>query len=209
MSDKYLARPLRAMDSIYRFEGGMNQSGRVATGQDITVVHNVSREAALSSAPAQRKAGAGNIFGFVRFSLGLVHAAPGTLFSAITDIYQVEASFLGVPKSEIWIWLYNLQCSISDTADFDTAALAIGDLTLGSNVTSLLRSWGTAEASSFASGGTFLNVRPLGEAEPLPFLAREDDDILAYSVSDTGGTITVNVFGDLYIGPRFTDPPLR
>jgi len=115
---QFQRKPLGVLDGIYGFQGGIKGVNRLDLSSDITIVHDVSRQA--------EKAGFGNqTFGYVRWRENITTAGAASSGARCTAA-QIETALGLNPQTYDW-WILNIggYCSDGDISDIDTLVGAV------------------------------------------------------------------------------------
>lgn len=114
----FTGRPLTLLDRIYRFTGGLRGVRAVDLVSDITLVHDVSRQA--------ERTGFGPFFGRVNWSRDLVNSGAATserliLRTSIGPLLGYEDE-----RYELYLLHAHAQCTLADIADIDHISFVMG-----------------------------------------------------------------------------------
>ncbi len=99
---EFTARPLRALDRIYRFVGGMVGPKRFASESEIQPVHDLSREAEIGS-------GIGGALGFYTRGPTDAHVGTGIIFGSFDPYEMADTHF--DQRSRLGVWMMGAWCS--------------------------------------------------------------------------------------------------
>lgn len=114
---EFTRRPLAILDGIYRFVGGLRGVNRVDLTSDLTLVHDVSRQA--------EKAGIGGYFGNV-FWEGTV-SGNGTIEEMITRPSDIQPALnLDSEYYELWVMRFAARTTTADEGDFTSFSVYQG-----------------------------------------------------------------------------------
>jgi len=109
-------KPLRALDWIYRFVGGMTGPKTVELSTSLQLVHDVSRLAQIGS-------GVGSFNGYFMRGGTDAHVAAGAILTSF-DPYGL-ADTLGLERSGVGVWLCDVSAQMNDNvARFNNAAVS-------------------------------------------------------------------------------------
>jgi len=116
---EFSAKPLRILDSLYRFVGGTRGVSRVDLSSDITLVHDVSKQA--------EGAGLGPFFGRCEWSGTALCAGAATDTDAF-DLPTEVATIFNIQEDEWDLYTIGISSQIitSDIGDLDTFTFGHG-----------------------------------------------------------------------------------
>jgi len=115
---QFLRRPLTLLDRVYNFVGGMKGVGSVDLNSDITLVHDVSREA--------ERDGYGSFMGRCFWSGQVVSTIAGKKEEIVFRTSFQEALGFTDERYELWLIHAQAQCSEADRADITSVSLVAG-----------------------------------------------------------------------------------
>lgn len=115
---EFTRKPLKLLDGIYRFVGGLSGVSRVDLASDITLVHDVSRQA--------ERSGYGSFYGRVFWSEEVV--CPGAASTEKIIYRRTISPLLGYPDERYELWLMNAhaECQQSDIGDVTSVTMIMG-----------------------------------------------------------------------------------
>ncbi len=203
----FTQRPLQLLDGIYRFVGGLVGVNRVDLASDITLVHDVGRQA--------EKSGAGGYFGRFQWrETDTVNGGPTeTEITRVANIlpllpYDLESQY------ELWLLRASATTSIADWTDLTRVNLYHGveaasnryvtQINPGSQATyDLIVSWVQADFQSIANiAGTAKAGAGWGGAPVRIF----PNGYVGVSITTTASAV-VDWTMDFWVGPMGATPP--
>jgi len=199
----FTAKPLKLLDGIYRFVGGLGGVNRVDLASDITLVHDVSRQA--------ERAGVGGHFG--RINWQETFSPNGTLEEIIKRVNDI-GPILGLEEDQYELYVLQVECNMStaDMADITSVSFVAGCESLKTRYGNRIGTsqpmyhvfyWSDTPLSSTNSSGTAKgsigsNFYPPVWVPPEGFLAIQ-------GVTTAATTLDFSFL--LWAGPRGSTPP--
>jgi len=206
---RFTKKPLRILDNLYEFVGGLAGLSEFELSGAIQPVHDLSREAEL--------AGFGQREGYWTVATSQVHAGAGELTDALTPYAQGTDLGNGWinPLPANWrIWVIDLWAYIVSAGAANLTAvqvvLSYPVQMVGpndNNVVANERLLFHADTASSIQGGTNTMIRQAGEPSIVAQLPARIE--LAQNISfqsEASGACTINQFALIWVGEKGTYP---
>lgn len=206
---RFLNQVTQVLANIFNFEGSLNSLSRIDLTSDIQPVFDLARGTGWA-----KSTDFATTLGLVGLRVSNAHVAAGTLFGEFLDVYAVQAAGLGIPETNIWVWLMDLNCNISGTTALFGGAqctLVDPDIEGTSSPTGrgrLLGSWDTVLLAAAAGGrNACTNLESPETKKIMPYLLTPGSGFQIATNQNAAGAMTANVEMRIWVGPRFAAPP--
>jgi len=202
---RILARVLKALDNIYRFDSDVVAPDEVDLSGPIQLVHDVSRETELASAP-----GLGN--GYFNISIGTIHGVAASTIFASQDITAAAAFWatLGASPDTHDIWILEITARAQSTLAVTEALVAAFNAIVGGAFTDHQRliwtSSGVSTGVMSSGGSNALIPNPLNVRFPVKLVPGATGSI-AVQTTASGAVQSITHQLMMWVGLKGTQPP--
>jgi len=196
---RFTARPLGALENIYRFVGGQTGPNVFTLAAPLQPVHDVSREAEMGTAQT-------GALGY--FYLGTVdaHVGVGNIFTT-SDPYA--GPFRDLDPVDVDVWIIDALCTCDDSADFDIALLGlIYPILPGAFATAetqLLFEFTTPARAIVSAGDS--TIPAVIHRIAMPTYVPHGATLAQRTSADVAGTNNISLFTIFWAGARGILPP--